>query len=1410
MSSNRKFTGCVQDYLDWFKNPDPPEPIVIPDCQSHDDGALAKEYERSRQFPVPSYLKHNQGADYAKKYQDELLQEYERRVEHEGKLCKERRFRMTDIEEDTLTATMLTAEDEDAQKTQVYLQYDFSKRNDQSALPVFNAQKEVLAKIEEHQVVIIGGETGSGKSTQVPQFILDDAVEKHRHCNIIVTQPRKIAATSLARRVCRERGWQLGKIVGYQVGLDNCTDADTRLSYVTTEVLVQKLIHRGNLDAFTHIVLDEVHERDQHTDFALLIVKKLLYTVSRNVKVILMSATIDTSKFANYFSTPVMGNLVPAPVVSVGDNTLFKIQFYYLESLSVICRNRPSVLPELPSILPEDPGISENMFKLACEIVKCFDHVERQEEGIRSAASFVKRRGAVLIFLPGLAEIEKLINLLSDDSTANQWMLYPLHSSITQEEQQRVFSVPPIGFRKVIVSTNIAESSITVPDIKYVIDFCLTKQLTCDQVTNYTSLKMAWASQASCKQRAGRAGRVSTGRVYRLVPAEYFSTLPTYATPELCRTPLCQTVLKTKILNMGEPHALLSLALDPPNLSDIHRTILTLKQMGALAVKSKGVVSGLDGDLTYLGRVAAHLPVDPHLAKFIVMGYLFGVLRESIIIAAGLSLKSFHARPFQDELNAFLSKVSWAYGSFSDCLAVLNTYDLWQSMQIRGEFLRPGGRQEREWAKHSYVQLEALKEVDKLVKELTQRLESQKITVRNRQNPPRSHQAFILKMCMASAFFPYYYKRNISENYEKEMCRELNGHDPFSTVIVSGLPARSNVLYDSQLKELFKECSQNLEIQYEGCKAYIQFPRMSLSSTKKEHFQDVPGECPTSMHLALKMRQVPRIQKNLVLNLYSQGETQKKMSEVFGSTTSMSGISLFKGSTQSLLGNARLRMADSHMHMLRPPTMPKPSDRTWRVHVTHVVTAGHFWIVSEETSALKNLNHIHSAIQRAVEQNQAVFIPESEVKPGIVCLAKFTDSDGMSCYYRARVDEVYTGEDNGVRAQVFFVDFGNTDVVKAVELRRVPGSLMLAEMLAVECKLAQVKPASDNKWLDEATEWFRSHTLNKDFIAQIYSVVHKIMRVKLMEVESGDFLSVNRRLIDLQYAVKAEEYYLSKQNHELRALCNMEAESTALDNIGHLSQALSVSSLDLKFGPASYAGKAKLQGPESPLLLRFVALSRTGCTKGVKIEPSSVNSTALDLEPQNPHDRMIIAAFVTLNPSETVTTLHHTTIMPSVPGILSLCLLLFCPVAELRVNKEGTQYTGALIGLGHDHDGNAVYPADDIEASFDIHLTQEDLVLINRVRFLMNVVLEEGEDVADKVLIKTQNRMRELLLQLVDVNRDYREPESYHYPYQWQMVPKEEILHPQIDLALDESMGAVFPLHCGIFLQPGGNHNETL
>lgn len=331
---------------------------------------------------------------------------------------------------------------------------------------------QILEKIAYYQVVIIEGETGCGKSTQVPQFILDEAVDKHQHCSIVVTQPRKIAATSLARRVCKERGWQLGKLVGYQVGLDACRDADTRLLYVTTEVLVQKLVHQRKLDAYTHIILDEVHERDQQTDFALLIVKKLMHTVSPSVKIILMSATINASKFAQYYATPVLGNLLPAPIVSAGDNSVHDVQLYYLESLKK-SMEKQAVLAQLPTIDPHDPGISDEMIKLMVEMVKLYDGLEREENKHMSTEA-VKKRGAVLVFLPGLAEIEKLVNMLARESSRYQWQLYPLHSTITKEEQQSVFYTPPIGFRKIIVSTNIAESSITVPDIRYGKDYMMT------------------------------------------------------------------------------------------------------------------------------------------------------------------------------------------------------------------------------------------------------------------------------------------------------------------------------------------------------------------------------------------------------------------------------------------------------------------------------------------------------------------------------------------------------------------------------------------------------------------------------------------------------------------------------------------------------------------------------------------------------------------------------------------------------------------------------------------------------------------------------------------------------------------------------------------------------------------------
>ncbi|KAK4320242.1 hypothetical protein Pmani_008893 [Petrolisthes manimaculis] len=1414
----RQFTGSAEDYLDWFKGVKF-EKVILPPSQTDGEGLPALDNTPAHLPLMPEYLRREQSRDYAQKYQEEFLKDMELAQQSGQNKERSRPPTIMDLE----TVTRAASDDEnldncDRKRTQVYLHYDFTKRDSQDSLPIFDVQKEILRHIYYYQVTVIKGETGCGKSTQVPQFILDEAVEEHRHCNVVVTQPRKIAAISLARRVCRERGWVVGKLVGYQVGLDTCLDSDTRLTYVTTEVLVQKLIRNRSLDRYTHIILDEVHERDEHTDFALLVVKKLLRTVSPRVKVILMSATIDASKFAKYFSTPVLGHLLPAPVISAGSATVHPIQTFYLEDLSPLCKHKPHVLPELPTVNPDEPRITEGMLKLATELLKCFDIIERQEEGL-TETEFATRRGAVLAFLPGLGEIEEFVGLLDKEKNNFQWQMYPLHSSITKDEQQLVFTTPPHGFRKIIMSTNIAESSITVPDIKYVIDFCLTKELSCDVLTNFTSLKLVWTSRASCRQRAGRCGRVSPGRVYRLIPQRFFETLAPYATPELCRTPLSQVVLKTKILAMGEPHALLALALDPPLKADICRTVLVLKQMGALAVRSNGKMSEVDGDLTYLGQVVARLPVDPYLAKFIVLGYIFGCLRECVIIAAGLSLKSFHARPFQDELNAFLSKVSWAYGSFSDCFAVLNTYELWQNIQVKGEFQRPGGRQDQDWARHSYVQLSVLQDIHTLVKELHNRLKFLKITPRNKQNPPKHKQILIIKMCLAGAFFPQYYTRCIPEDYEREACRTLGGHDPFTTVVLSGLPSETNILYDAQIRTLFHQCSQNLQIYYDGSRAYLQFPRLGGSAGLGNHFQDIPGECPTALHLALKMRQIKRIRQGLTLTLFSHEESRSRMLEVLDHGNGEDAEGSLSNSALSERGSLPKRRATQAAPSLdvrfKPPILPSPTNHTMNVHISYVQSAGHFWVTSNEGSSAGKLQEMQTRVEWSVRQGIADHVPHKMVTPGRPVIAEYTDPyDGITGYYRARVEEIFPDPDeNTLRVLIFFVDYGNSGIVDAHTLRMMPASLVEQPMLAVECMLSEVKPrasSGDGSWGEKTTAWFRTRTLYRNFTVQIYSVVQGIVRARLLEHDlmQGSFISLNDLLISLGYAVRAEEVYLSKQNHELRAIYSCVVEET-----DHESMTSDFSYLSLKFNsnPSSFAGKVNLRGPDSPLLLKFAALTRTGGCKIVRIDDQSVNSTAIDLEPQNPHDKLLLAASVTLDPSESGITLRNTTLMPSIPGITTLCLLLFSPVAELRVNKIGTHYTGALFGLGcHERSGVAIYPDDDIEYPFDINVTQDDLIMINKIRFLINAVLEEGEYVSDDMLVSTQKQLRDFIIKLLDEKREYKEPEYYHQAYQWLRIPEEDILRPDTGGALDDPESSVFPLHCGIVLRPENLQEEIV
>ncbi|KAG8126545.1 hypothetical protein E2320_021641, partial [Naja naja] len=392
--------------------------------------------------------------------------------------------------------------------------------------------------------------------------------------------------------------------------------------------------------------------------------------------------------------------------------------------------------------------------------------------------------------------------------------VYPLHSSVTLEEQNNVFLAAVPGYRKILLSTNIAQSSVTVPDVKYVIDFCLSRNLVCDEDTNYQSLRLCWASKNSCDQRMGRAGRVSKGYCYRLVYKDFWTNyIPESNVPEMMRCPLETTVLKVKMLDMGEPRALLATALSPPVSSDIERTILHLKELGALAINDHfEEINPYDGELTFLGKVLAQLPVNHHLGKLIVLGHVFGCLEETLIIAAALSLNSFFVIPFKQQLYGYRNKLQFSGNSSSDCIAIVNAF-----------------KNEVEWGRSNCIHIKRMKEVAELYEELKKRISIFNMHV-NTHSPimDREHA------------------------YKQRFILQLKNIPPYG------------FLYYQQLQSLFRQCGQVKSIVHDGSKAFVEFTR-----NPTERFKTLPA-----VYFALKMAQM-RIP--FELNIHSSEEIDNKL-----------------------------------------------------------------------------------------------------------------------------------------------------------------------------------------------------------------------------------------------------------------------------------------------------------------------------------------------------------------------------------------------------------------------------------------------------------------------------------------------------------------------------------------------------
>ncbi|CAE8588710.1 unnamed protein product [Polarella glacialis] len=589
-------------------------------------------------------------------------------------------------------------------------------------LPTFEKKDWIVAGIRHNVVTVISGDTGCGKSTLIPQLVCDAENLVADDKVVVCTQPRRVAAITLAEYVSKDRSQELGDEVGYQIRFINKFCETTRLIYATTAIVLRRLHSEPTLDSIGCLIIDEVHERDVYTDFLLLLLKEaFLNGQMPHLKIVLMSATLKADDFANYFRK-VNGESALKPVHIPG--RMFPVaDFYFEDACEWLGFSPPAGKggsksgkggkgkkggggggggdgPSPDQIEAVYGSIQkDNTAKDRPGATRCNDYTEKtlkacalwraNEVYIDLIVELVhyfhkeqpKGDGAVLIFLPGWGDITKTYIRLYQ--SGENLKLITLHSLMTPEQQHEAFERPPKGMRKVVLSTNIAEASVTIDDVVYVIDCGVRKERSFDAGTSTSSLDTKMVTKANAIQRRGRAGRVQEGLVVHLFPSYKFPTFEEFPMPQMLTSSMEEVVLQSKVIHGGsnsEITSMLTNSMAAPSSEAIESAVKLLKDMNCL---TRG------GELTVLGRATAAIPVSPCVAKFLLIAAAFRVIKPAACIAAFLSIKSpFQQTPTSEngkgDKNKVTGKDYFNKGFASDHMTMLQAYVEWRREVARG------------------------------------------------------------------------------------------------------------------------------------------------------------------------------------------------------------------------------------------------------------------------------------------------------------------------------------------------------------------------------------------------------------------------------------------------------------------------------------------------------------------------------------------------------------------------------------------------------------------------------------------------------------------------------------------------------------------------------------------------------